>query len=288
MNPSYLKGFVLTALGVVVLSFDAVLIRLIDVDSNSILFWRGLFLAVMVYLWLCVRNQGFVAIPTDGVLIRSALLFAVSTICFVSAINLTPIANVLVIISAQPLMAALMAHVFLGEKSPRRTWIAIFLSMCGIAWVMKDSLHGQNIVGDTIALICALALTAKFVNDRSVQGRNMSISLVPAAILITVFGLGFGEPFSLQGSAWMWMLLLCVIVIPIAFTLIAIGPMHIPAAEVAMLMLLETALGPIWAWIWLGEIPSRAALEGGGLVFSTLLVHGIVQWRATRNINTAN
>lgn len=287
MNPGYLKGFIFTALGVAILSFDAVLIRLIQVDSSSLLFWRGLFLGLMVFLWLSAQQRRPITIPTDPASIRSAILYTISSVCFVSAINLTPIANVLVIISAQPLMAAFMAHIFLGEKSPTRTWVAIFLSMCGIAWVMKDSLHSQNFAGDIIALVSALSLSAKFVNDRSVQGRNMTVSLIPAAVLIALFGLSFGQPLSLQSSDWIWMLLLCALVIPIAFTLISIGPMHIPAAEVGMLMLLETALGPIWAWLWLGETPSRAALQGGGLVFVTLLIHGGVQWRATQKLKMA-
>ena len=49
-----------------------------------------------------------------------------------------------------------------------------------------------------------------------------------------------------------------------------------------MLMLLETATGPLWIWIWLNEAPSKKALEGGSLVVGTLLIHGFIKWRSTR------
>jgi len=58
--------------------------------------------------------------------------------------------------------------------------------------------------------------------------------------------------------------------------------MRIPAAEVGMLMLLETAAGPLWIWLWLNELPSTAALEGGTVVIGTLLIHGLIQWRRHR------
>lgn len=282
MNSSYLKGLLFTALGVVVLSFDALFIRLIQSDSSSILFWRGFFLSIMLYLWLSIRQGSLVKLSTDAMSIRSSALFAISTISFVSAINLTSVANVLVIISAQPLMAAVMAHFFLKEKSPVRTWIAIIVSTCGIAWVMKDSWQTQDFAGDVLAIVAALSLSAKFVNDRSEQSRNMTVTLIPAAILISFFGFSFGQPFSLRGDEWIWMLVLCTLVVPIAFALISLGPMHIPATEVAMLMLLETVFGPVWAFLWLGEMPSEAAIEGGVLILTTLLVHAALQWKATQ------
>ena len=118
MNSDYMKGFMLTAGGVIVLSFDALLIRLIEADSFDLLFWRGLLLSLVVALWCRFSSPGQALICFDGAFLRSALLFVISTIAFVCAVNLTSVANVLVIISAQPLFAAVMARIFVGEKSP--------------------------------------------------------------------------------------------------------------------------------------------------------------------------
>lgn len=282
MQSEYLKGFLLTALGVLVLSFDALMIRLIHAQSFDILFWRGLFLAVVTFFW-CKRTlpkQLFFTFDRSSVL--SAVLFVSSTTCFVCAVNLTSVANVLVIISAQPLFAAVMARVFLNEKSPPVTWAAIFISMAGILWVLSDSWHGPQLTGDLLALFCGLSLSAKFVNDRAASSRNMTPALILAGCIITIISATIGHPLALQGSGWGWMLLYCIVIIPLAFILITIGPMRISAAEVGMLMLLETATGPLWIWIWLHEAPSKKALEGGSLVVGTLLIHGFIKWRSTR------
>lgn len=279
MHTEYMKGFLLTALGVSVLSFDALLIRFIEVHSFSLLFWRGLLLSLMVFIWCRLRHRSQPLFSLDAPALRSTFLFFISSACFVSAINLTSVANVLVIISAQPLFAALLARVFLGEKSPPITWIAIVISMLGIGWVLKDSWQGPNLSGDLLALLCGLALSAKFVNDRACRGRNMTPALISAGLLIAAVSAVAGQPLELQGSDWGWMILLCLIILPVAFILITLGPMRIPAAEVGMLMLLETALGPLWIWVWLGEVPNRSALEGGAVVLGTLLIHGWLQWR---------
>lgn len=279
MNTEYLKGFLLTALGVTVLSFDALLIRLIEVESFSLLFWRGLLMSLMVLIWCRIRGRQITLFSLDPAFLRSAFLFSISSICFVTAINLTSVANVLVIISAQPMFAALISRIFIGEKSPRITWLAIVVCMLGIAWVMKDSWQSPNLTGDLLAVTCALILSAKFVNDRAVKHRDMSPALITAGLIISAVSLTFGQPLELSGADWGWMLLLCGLVIPIAFVLITLGPMRIPAAEVGMLMLLETALGPLLVWLFLTEKPSQAALEGGALVISTLLLHGLYQWR---------
>ncbi len=279
MNSNYLKGFLLTALGVVILSFDAFLIRSIEVHSLSLLFWRGLLLSLSVFLWLLFSNRTAPRLKMDAADLRSAILYTISSICFVTAINLTSVANVLVIISAQPLLAAVMARYFLGEKTSLATSIAIVVSVIGIGWVMKDSWASTNLAGDFVALMCGLSISAKFVNDRAVPNRNMTPALIPAGLMIAACGIIGGSPLELQGMEWFWMLILCGVVIPAAFVLITLGPMRISAAEVGMLMLLETALGPVWVWLWLNETPSLAALQGGSLVIFTLILHGLWQWR---------
>mgnify|MGYP001954786184 CR=1 FL=1 len=193
MNTDYMKGFLLTALGVLVLSFDALLIRLINSESFDLLFWRGLLLSVAVFCWCRFRKPEQVLFSWDAAFIRSALLFAVSAICFVSAITLTSVANVLVIISAQPLFAAVMARIFLREKSSRVTWAAIIVSMLGIGWVLAGSWQSPNLTGDLIALLCGVSLSAKFVNDRANSKRDMTPALILSGLIIAAISAIFGS-----------------------------------------------------------------------------------------------
>ncbi|SIN92830.1 DMT family transporter [Halodesulfovibrio marinisediminis] len=280
MHSEYIKGLLLTAVGVLVLSFDSLMIRLIGAQTFDLLFWRGLLLSLMVLLWcrFSIPNQPILSF--DRALIRSALLFTASTITFVSAISMTSVTNVLVMISTQPLFAAILARFFLKESSSPITWAAIVISMIGILWVLSDSWHSPNLTGDLIGLVCSIALAGKFVNDRASGSRNMTPALILSGALTASISAVAGHPIEIIHNGWGWMLLHCAIIIPISFILITLGPRRIPAAEVGMLMLLETAIGPLWIWIWLNEIPSLRAVEGGTLVVGTLLLHGLIKWRS--------
>lgn len=289
MHSEYMKGLLLTALGVLVLSFDSLMIRLIGAQSFDLIFWRGLFLSLMVFLWCRYTLPKQPLLSFDRALIRSALLFTASTICFVSAVSLTSVTNVLVMISTQPLFAAVFGRIFLKENPPPITWLAIVISMMGISWVLLGSWHSPNIIGDVIGLGCSIALAGKFVSDRACGTRNMTPALILSGAITACISAFAGHPMEIINNGWGWMLLHCIIIVPISFILITLGPRRIPAAEVGMLMLLETAIGPLWMWLCLNEIPSQRAVEGGTLVVGTLLLHGLVKWRTSQpQIATSN
>ena len=278
----YLKGILLTAAGVLILSIDSLLIRLIAADSFDLLFWRGLLMSVTIFMVLIIQRSTSSRFPMDAVSLRSSFFMVIHIVGFVMAINLSSVANVLVILSAAPLFAAMLGWIFLREMPQPITWAAIFLSMIGIGWVLTGSWSEPNFTGDLLALICCIALAARFVNDRSVSHRDMTPSLIVAGLILALVSFFAGNPMGFSGDGWWYMVALCLIVSPLALTLITIGPMRIPAAEVGMLMLLETAVGPFWVWLFLSEEPSSKALQGGSLVIGTLLLHSLHQWRQNR------
>ena len=277
-----MKGICLTALGVLILSFDGLLIRLISAGSFDLLFWRGLLMSLMVLAILRLRKTNTSWLPRDATALRSSVLLCISTITFVVAINLSSVVNVLVIISSQPLFAAVFGWIVLKEMPAPATWVAIVICIFGVGWVLAGSWSTPSLVGDVMALICCLSLAAKFVNDRAVSHRDMTPSLILAGLVVALVSWVMGDPMALSGSQWGYMITLCLFVYPIAFFLITLGPMRIPAAEVGMLMLLETAVGPLWVWLVLSEEPSSAALQGGSLVIATVLLHSLYQWQQRR------
>jgi len=275
----YIKGILLTSAGVLILSIDSLLIRLIAADSFDLLFWRGLLMSIAISFVLKIQRSTSSWLPMDAVSLRSSFLMAIHIVAFVMAINLSNVANVLVILSAAPLFAAVLGWIFLREMPQPITWAAILLAMIGIGWVLAGSWSEPNFKGDLLALICCIGLAARFVNDRSVSHRDMTPSLIVAGLMLALVSFFAGNPMGFSGNSWWYMVALCLFVSPLALTLITIGPMRLPAAEVGMLMLLETAVGPLWVWLFLSEEPSSAALQGGSLVIGTLLLHSLYQWR---------
>ena len=219
-----MKGICLTTLGVLILSFDGLLIRLISAGSFDLLFWRGLLMSLMVLAILRLRKTNTSWLPRDATALRSSVFLCISTITFVVAISLSSVVNVLVIISSQPLFAAVLGWIVLKEMPAPATWVAIVICIFGVGWVLAGSWSTPSLVGDLMALICCLSLAAKFVNDRAVSHRDMTPSLILAGLVVALVSWVMGDPMALSGSQWGYMITLCLFVYPIAFFLITLGP----------------------------------------------------------------
>ena len=65
------------------------------------------------------------------------------------------------------------------------------------------------------------------------------------------------------------------------FVLIALGARYVPAAEAALLALMEVVLGPVWVWIGVGEVPTLLTLVGGGIVLTAVVVQSAAGLRVS-------
>jgi len=280
------KGTLLTALGVLVLTPDGLLVRLIDTDAWTLLIWRGFLFAIAITLFYLLTQPArflglFKKMGTAGII--ASLCFTSSTLFFVQSLHNTSVANTLVLIATAPLFAALLGAVILKEKLPLSTWLAIAVSLIGITYIFSESLSSDNLIGDIFALGAAMSIAAQITTVRRAKNVDMVPSLILSGICIGVVGIVAGGSLETQaGSNLLYILLLGLVVLPISFGLITVGPRFIPAAEVSLLMLLETSLGPVWAWLVLSERPANETLAGGALVVTTLVVHTLYTARRER------
>jgi len=275
-------GTLLTVLGVLVLTPDGLLVRLLDTDAWTILFWRGIFFSIGILGFYFVRHQ----INTFNIVrrmgfrgIQAAFFFSGSTIFFVHAIQNTSVANVLVIIATAPLFSALISRVFLKESVSNSTWIAILISCGGIGILFYGSLTGGNRLGDLYAFGSAISIASQITTVRLSKHIDMVPSLGISGIIIALFALPLANPLGVSSSDFSILLLLGLIILPIAFGLITVGPRYISATEVSLIMLLETFLGPIWVWLVIGEAAETETLIGGALVLVTLIIHTLYNAR---------
>jgi len=283
---NHLKGLLMTIFAVVILSPDSVLIRLVEdassaVDSWTVLFWRGLLYAVGVSLLVLIKYRSktiaeFKNIGKGGLVI--GFCSGISTGTFVFAIVYTSIANALVIISTGPIMIAIVAWFLLKEKSSLITWASMIIIFIGIYIVMSGSFGGKNIVGDFFALITAVMMGFTFTLTRKYKDINMvpvnAIGGLIAALIAFLMANKITVPAEVVGY-----IIAMGAILSISFSLITIAPRYMPAAEVGMIMPLETVLGSLIAWYWIKEVPSSNALIGGTIVIITLFLHS---WYSTR------
>lgn len=276
------RGTLFMVCAVVILSPDALLISVVSVDPWTLVFWRGLLTSCTLTAALLFAHgrkalQAGLSVGPAGIV--SGIFFGASTISFVMSVRLTTAANTLVLIAAMPLFAALFTRIFLSEKVPRRTWLAVVAGFVGIAVLFSGSIAAGHILGDVLALFTAALMAANFIIIRS----HRKVSMVPAVVLsgmmttlVTAF---ISDPLSPGTSDILLLSVMGSIVLPVPLALMTVAPKLIPAAEVSLIMLLETFLGPFWVWMAVGERPAPETFLGGGILVATLVVHALAGWR---------
>lgn len=286
MNSEYRKGFVLTLLGVLIFTPDALLIRLTNLEFFSLTVGRGTIggLAMLLGLALYYRRdfkKQILAIGGWGLVL--ALLQGSFTWTFYGALMNTSVANVLIFFASMPLIAALMSKIFLHEQVQKATWTAISVVILGLLIVGSRGLIVGNWLGDFLALMCAVIMAGFFT---IVRGRH-TVNLIPATGFGLLLAAVAASPFAIfpemSSSQWVYLIVGAGFVLPVALGLLTLGPRYIPAPEAAMLSLLETVLGPLWVWLVISEQPDSNTIIGGAIVVGTLLLHAL--WRI-RQVNT--
>lgn len=282
------KGLLLTALGVLVIAPDALILRLISLSAEQVLLWRGLLnvLGFLLIVALRYKSQWWRAYLNCGRAgIGCALLFSLSTLGFVMGNHFTKAANVLVILAAAPLIAALLSRFFLQERLPLRTWLAIGGCMVGISLIVLDDLGSGSWLGSAFALLAAFGLAGNLTLARSQPHIDMSPMLALSGIITAGLAFSWSGTIVLPDAANLgWLVLLCLVLLPIGFTFIQQGPQYLPSAEVSLLLLLETVFGSLLVWLFFSEAPSAQGLWGGAIVLSALLLKSLLDKQKNKPI----
>jgi len=263
------KGILMSLVGVFVLSPDSLLIRLAGLDDYTLIFYRGLFpiFAIGLVLWIYYR-QRFVGVLLGigwaGVV--NGILFAGVNISFISAIQRTTVANTLLFLSSAPIFAAILSLIVLRENQRPSTWLIIALSLLGIFIIGWGSYGSDGLLGDFFAVCCAIftACSAVLVRYRR------HIDLVPSVILGSFFSSCYallqGPELAISAQQLVYLGIIGVLLIPFAFTVLTIAPRFANSAEVQLVYLLESILGPLWVWLAVHETPSANTLIGGAIL----------------------
>jgi drug/metabolite transporter (DMT)-like permease len=272
---NHLKGLLIAFLGVLMLTPDPVLVRLADADTFTILFWRGIFFAIGVFviLFATYRKSTFKELKNIGRPgIWIGLLSGIGGVTFIAAIQYTSIAKVLVIISTAPMVVAIISWAIINEKPKLFTWISMVIIVTGIYIVMKGDTGTLNVMGSSLAVISIIAGGYSFALTRKYSNVNMVPAMIVNALVVSCVGLAFSSSFYLPFDSLIYVIA-GGILLAIAFSLITLAPRFIPASEVAMFMPLGTILGILSAWLVINEQPSSSSLLGGTIVVLTLFFH---------------
>ncbi len=286
MLSKHAKGLLITACGVLVISPDGLLTRLITTDHWTMIFWRALFLSFGMWLVLSFTrpNRAWDAYRTlRGPGMLKVVAYSLGTISFIYAITHTSVAHTLIILATTPLFAAIISRFLLHEKIEMRTLVAIALVAIGLVVISTDSGDQQaSLHGDLVALLGAFFLACGFSFVRRFPQTSTFAAISCSGLLTALLILPLAAPLDVTPADMGYLMIMGVYMLPIGSALMFIGPRYIPAAEVGLLLLLESILGPLWVWLVLGEAPGERTLIGGAIVLSTLAVNAVWALRHPR------
>lgn len=290
--PDHLKGLLITTLGVLFVLPDSLMVRLIGTDGVTVAFWKALLTGSVVGLGVLLVDgpAGFARVLRLG---WRAWFYAAcvgtSGSAFVVAVTHTSVANVVFIIAAMPVFAALYSRVFLGEAIHRRMLATMSVVAVGLGVIAYGSgeTEGAHWTGDLIALGVAALFAAGLTTARSLRPASLTAAIPIGYLGAALVLYGFAQPMTVPADDWIWVALHGGVFIAASTAFITIGPRYLPSAEVALLILLESVLAPILAWVVIGEDPGRWALAGGGLVLGALAVSNAVALAARRRVRFA-
>ena len=166
------KGSLLAFVAVMFITPDSLFIRLSNVDTWGLVFYRGIipFFTVLLGMLIIYKLNFFKMLFSSGYHgIIYISTFSVTNITFVVSIQNTNVANTLVMIATAPMLSAILGAIFLKEPPDKKTWISIIITFFAVIYIFFDSLRLGNFYGDILGFITAIGLAVGAVTIRSAK-----------------------------------------------------------------------------------------------------------------------
>ena len=273
-----IPGPLLIFLGALCLSFGGLIVKSFEgANLWQILFWRQFFFAIIIiiYLLFSYRKNFFKSFYKSGLPgFVAGLFLSVGFAAYVFSMYTTTVANTNFIITTETIFLAIFGYFFLKEKINLITFISIILGMSGVLLIVGSSLSIQSneqFLGNVVAFIMPISFAILVIIIRKYPNVDMVPSQLTAGIAAAIIGFLIAGKLSISPHDLFLAFLAGFFQIGFGFILITTGSQTTPAAVVGVLMLTESVFGPLWAWLFINEIPPISVLIGGGIIIFSIL-----------------
>ena len=273
-----IPGSILVILGAICLSFGGIIVKSFEgANLWQILFWRQFFFVIIVALYLLViyKKNFFIIFYKSGFPgLIAGFFLGLGFSSYVFAMYYTTVANTLFIITTETIFLAFFGYIFLKEKINLVTFIAILLGMSGVLLIVGSSISiqtSEQFFGNIVAFIMPISFAVLIVIVRKYPKVDMVPAQFSAGVMAALIGYLVAEKLLISPHDLFLGFMAGVFQIGFGFILITVGSKTTPAAVVGVLMLTEAVLGPIWAWLFINEIPPISVIIGGGIIIFAIL-----------------
>lgn len=279
----YMFGVACAVLSGLCFSTAGLLMRRIDLDAWEIVFWRCLFAALAIGLFLILHYRSRLVavlrgVGLSGVLAAAAMAYTLTAYCL--ALDVTLVANVLACLGITPFLTAILGWALMRERIALATWFGMVLALGGIVLIVAQSIGGGPLLGNLLALSLAAVFAVYIVLMRRARLFDMMPAALFAALIAGVIALPLGLPFEIDGRDLPYLIAFGAGQLGGGLIFFTFGSRHLPAAPLSLIMLIEPVGGVLWAWLGAGEAPAGLTLAGAGLVLLAVLSNALYGvWR---------
>jgi drug/metabolite transporter (DMT)-like permease len=209
-----------------------------------------------------IRRAGWLAV-------LAGLLLGMAFCGFIFSVLDTTVANAVFVLSASPLLAALLGWLLLGETVRRATWVAMLVAMVGVGVMVGGGIGAGAWFGNVMALFAMAGFAGFAVAVRSGRSGDMLPAVMWAGVLSALVAAVMAPDLSISARD-VTLSSAMGAAVTAGMLLFTVGSRWVPSAELALLSLTEVVLGPIWVWLAFAEVPSVETLLGGALVLAAM------------------
>ena len=271
-----LPGPLLIFFGALCLSFGGLIVKSFEGATLwQILFWRSLFfsLTVLTFLIITYKSKVLKSFYDSGLPgFIGGLILSIGFCGYVFAMYNTTVANTNFIISLQILFLAIFGFFFLKEKINLITLISIILAISGVLLMVGNSLSPGELSGNLAAFTMPITFAVLIMIVRKFPSVDMVPAQFVAGVSSCLIGLSLSPTIMISPHDIFLGFLAGFFQIGFGFIFITIGARTTPSAMVGIIMLSESVLGPIWAFLFVNEIPSLYGLIGGAIILFAVLL----------------
>ncbi len=268
---SHSTGVILVTFSAIVFSSAGVFTKIVDSGAWEIIFWRGAFafaFTTSFIVWRGTFRQDFVYMGGSGWAI--ALIGASGTAAFIPAFKLTTMANVMLIYAAAPLIASLLAWIWIRERMTLRVMLGCFGAIAGVLLIIQGSIGEVNLRGDLLALWMTFVMATLMVIYRRFPTTPAAGPAALSSLVLLPLAIIQGDPFAVPMNDFLVMAAFGL-TFAIESVTLAEGMKRIPAGETSLLSAMETPLAPLLGWMIFAEVPASTTFLGGFVVFVAVL-----------------
>ena len=271
-----IPGPLLVFFGACSLSFGGLIVKSFEGATLwQILFWRSLFFIMVVFIFLLIsyKKKIFRAFYNSGIPgIFGGIILSSGFCGYVFAMYNTTVANTNFIIQTQTIFLAIFGYFFLKEKISKITLVSIFLAISGIILMVGSDLEPGQMSGNLAAFIMPVSFAILILIIRKYPNVDMVPLQLYAGITAMIIGYIIAGKINISAHDIFLGFLAGFFQIGFGFIFITIGARTTPSAMVGIIMLSESVLGPIWAFLFVSEIPSLYGLIGGAIILFAVLL----------------